>query len=118
MYTGRTLWAIKLIGLTKDGTKANTRQAKEVVFFVDSARTCRCTYGDKDRDSIIMETRDRRVLFTRHRKFNYYKAEINGKELRVDLRKTTGKLKCLKKVALPDDVVERLMAEGYYGGSD
>jgi hypothetical protein len=111
-YTKKTIWAIKLIGLTRDGTIANTHQAKEVVCFVDVGRTCKITI--LGRGVIVMETRDRQVLFAKHHKKNYYKAENNGKELRIALKKTTGSLKCLKEVPMPDDVVERLLEEGYY----
>ncbi len=115
MYTKKIIGVNELIGLTKDGEKATTHQARKVVCFVDSDRKCKFTYGK--RDSIVMATRDGRVLFrfTKHPKLNYYTAEINNdQELRVALKKTTGKLKRLKKVPLPDYVVERLYAEGYY----
>ncbi len=116
MYTKKLLWKIKLIGLTKDGTIAMPHQARKVSCFVDVDRTCKITSLGKG--LVVMETRDRQVLFTKHHKNNYYKADFNGKELRVALKKTTGMLKFLKDVPMPDDVVERLLAEGYYRSRD
>lgn len=112
MFTEKIIWVIDLIGFTKNGTKAKTRQAGEVVCFADSSGKCNITYDG--RGSIVMELGGRRVLFTRHRKLNYYKAEHNGKELRVALKKTTGTLKCLERIRMPDHVVARLVADGNY----
>jgi hypothetical protein len=117
MYTKKIIWVIKLIGLTKDGKVANTHQAKEVACFADPSKTCKITFLCKD--LLLMETRNKQVFFERHHKNNYYKAEaLNGKELRIALKKTTGNLKCLKDVPMPDNVVERLLAKGYYHGRD
>ena len=116
MYTKKILGKVKLIGLTKDGTIAMPHQARKVSCFVDADKTCKIYSLGKD--LVVMETRDGQVLFTKHHKNNYYKADINGKELRVALKKTTGMLKVLKDVPMPDDVVERLLAEGYYRSRD
>ena len=133
MYTKKINHTIRLVGLLADGTKANSRQAKDVVCFASEDGRYKFALPDfKDRlkppngtgaiawcyktneTYLFLEGPGVDFPLEKSNKYNLYQGRIGEKEVNVVLKKVSGELRYIDYVPLPSCVTDYMARNGSY----
>ena len=133
MYKKKITDTTRLVGLLADGTKANNRQAEDVVCFASEDKRYRFALPDfKDRlkppDTtgaiawhyktneayLFIEGPGVDFPLKKSKKYKHYEGRIGEQEVNVVLKKVSGELRYIEYVPLPGWLIEELIKNGSY----
>jgi hypothetical protein len=133
MCKKKIIYKIRLVGLLADGTKANSRQAKDVVCFATEDRRYKFALPDfkdrlkppdttgaiawdyqKNETYLFVEGPGADFPLEKSKKYKHYEGRIGEQEVNVVLNKVSGELRYIERVPLPGWLIEELIKNGSY----
>jgi hypothetical protein len=135
MFTKKIIKKMKLQGHLADGSVANTRQSKQIVWFETTDGCCKISpigiqpthrrrdgsirvYSTVPSEPKLLKVTGHDVgvaILSKHEKCNFYEGTIGDQEVNVELKRISGELRYVGYVPLPMHVAEGIIAKGYYG---
>lgn len=102
VYVKKIASRIKLIGLLKDGSPANNKQAKDVVCFVTPNGKYELTiFRPAAVDILQLSGPGICELFVKDSKYGYFKGYINNQEVNIAINKICGEIRFITYVPGP-----------------
>jgi hypothetical protein len=133
MNTKKITHKFRLVGLLADGTKANNRQAKDVVYFESADKRYKFALPDfKDRlkppngtgaiawhyhtneTYLFLEGPGVDFPLEKSKQYKHYEGRIGEREVNVVLKKVSGELRYIDYVPLPGWVTDYMIRNGSY----
>jgi hypothetical protein len=135
MNTKKITQKVRIFGVLADGTKANNRQGKDVVYFESADKRYKFALPDfKDRlkppngtgaiawhyktneTYLFVEGPGVDFPLEKSKRYKQYVGRIGEREVNVVLKKVSGEMRYIEYVPLPGWVIEKMIKNGSYSG--